>query len=248
MGDGWCFSCFCAHRMLILLPQPRLVYCSDVQDIDEFSTVKGVTLDHTDDYFYNQFNTGSVPITWQNEVRSYQSYVASSVQTGSANPSPRSSGDRDGVFQGAEYFWTWGISVSRPGLVPDARQPQTQPAGPDLPQTCKNTVCCLCVWGGSEWRLNISLLRQHPADAADESRQSLVSNETYMKSGLVSTALWGRPAHTDALKTLKHCCRPTFHSVWRPFTRSGSQLALVSSQISQLFCRPHSPTFISICF
>lgn len=49
-------------------PDPRLVYCSDVQDIDEFSTVKGVTLDHKDDNFYSKFNTGSVPITWQNEV------------------------------------------------------------------------------------------------------------------------------------------------------------------------------------
>ncbi|KAG7234079.1 hypothetical protein INR49_005931 [Caranx melampygus] len=48
-------------------PDPRLVYCSDVQDIDEFSTVKGVTLDGTDSNFYSQFNTGSAPISWQNE-------------------------------------------------------------------------------------------------------------------------------------------------------------------------------------
>ncbi|KAG7218791.1 hypothetical protein INR49_019720 [Caranx melampygus] len=49
-------------------PDPRLVYCSDVQDIDEFSTVKGVTLDGTDSNFYSQFNTGSAPISWQNEI------------------------------------------------------------------------------------------------------------------------------------------------------------------------------------
>lgn len=49
-------------------PDPRLVYCSDVQDIEEFSTVKGVVLDERDDFFYSKFNTGSVPITWQNEV------------------------------------------------------------------------------------------------------------------------------------------------------------------------------------
>uniref|UniRef100_A0A8C9ZQA3 G protein-coupled receptor kinase n=1 Tax=Sander lucioperca TaxID=283035 RepID=A0A8C9ZQA3_SANLU len=49
-------------------PDPRLVYCSDVQDIDEFSSVKGVILDKTDINFYSKFNTGRVPITWQNEV------------------------------------------------------------------------------------------------------------------------------------------------------------------------------------
>ncbi|KAM3600357.1 uncharacterized protein V6R79_021946 [Siganus canaliculatus] len=49
-------------------PDPRQVYCSDVQDIDEFSTVKGVVLDHTDADFYTKFNTGSVPVAWQNEI------------------------------------------------------------------------------------------------------------------------------------------------------------------------------------
>ncbi|XP_041666793.1 G protein-coupled receptor kinase 5-like isoform X2 [Cheilinus undulatus] len=49
-------------------PDPRLVYCSDVQDIDEFSTVKGVTLDQIDANFYSKFNTGSNPVAWQNEV------------------------------------------------------------------------------------------------------------------------------------------------------------------------------------
>uniref|UniRef100_A0AAQ5XTP0 G protein-coupled receptor kinase n=1 Tax=Amphiprion ocellaris TaxID=80972 RepID=A0AAQ5XTP0_AMPOC len=49
-------------------PDPRLVYCSDVQDIEEFSIVKGVTLDHTDSNFYSKFNTGKVPISWQNEI------------------------------------------------------------------------------------------------------------------------------------------------------------------------------------
>uniref|UniRef100_A0A665VRC4 G protein-coupled receptor kinase n=1 Tax=Echeneis naucrates TaxID=173247 RepID=A0A665VRC4_ECHNA len=49
-------------------PDPRQVYCSDVQDIDEFSTVKGVILDNIDTNFYSKFNTGSVPTSWQNEV------------------------------------------------------------------------------------------------------------------------------------------------------------------------------------
>lgn len=50
--------------------QPRHVYCSDVQDIDEFSTVRGVVHTDKDDQFYKQFNTGSVPLSWQNEVTS----------------------------------------------------------------------------------------------------------------------------------------------------------------------------------
>lgn len=51
-----------------LCPQPRAVYCKDVLDIEQFSTVKGVNLDHTDDDFYSKFSTGSVPIPWQSEV------------------------------------------------------------------------------------------------------------------------------------------------------------------------------------
>lgn len=44
------------------------MYCKDVLDIEQFSTVKGVNLDHTDDDFYSKFSTGSVSIPWQNEV------------------------------------------------------------------------------------------------------------------------------------------------------------------------------------
>ncbi|XP_068817352.1 G protein-coupled receptor kinase 5 isoform X2 [Capricornis sumatraensis] len=47
---------------------PRAVYCKDVLDIEQFSTVKGVNLDHTDDDFYSKFSTGSVPIPWQSEM------------------------------------------------------------------------------------------------------------------------------------------------------------------------------------
>ncbi|XP_028716591.1 G protein-coupled receptor kinase 5 isoform X4 [Peromyscus leucopus] len=47
---------------------PRAVYCKDVLDIEQFSTVKGVNLDQTDDDFYSKFSTGSVPIPWQNEM------------------------------------------------------------------------------------------------------------------------------------------------------------------------------------
>ncbi|GAA6083647.1 G protein-coupled receptor kinase 5 isoform X2 [Tachysurus ichikawai] len=47
---------------------PRAVYCKDVLDIEQFSTVKGVNLDQTDNDFYSKFATGSVSIPWQNEM------------------------------------------------------------------------------------------------------------------------------------------------------------------------------------
>ncbi|XP_039767886.1 G protein-coupled receptor kinase 4 isoform X2 [Ornithorhynchus anatinus] len=49
-------------------PDPRAVYCKDVLDIEQFSTVKGVNLDTTDDDFYSKFVTGCVSIPWQNET------------------------------------------------------------------------------------------------------------------------------------------------------------------------------------
>ncbi|KAJ3604039.1 hypothetical protein NHX12_028780 [Muraenolepis orangiensis] len=50
------------------VPDPRAVYCKDVLDIEQFSTVKGVNLDRTDTDFYSKFATGSVSIPWQNEA------------------------------------------------------------------------------------------------------------------------------------------------------------------------------------
>lgn len=64
-----CSSVFLLSLSLCLSPwQPRAVYCKDVLDIEQFSTVKGVNLDPTDDDFYHKFVTGSVSIPWQNEV------------------------------------------------------------------------------------------------------------------------------------------------------------------------------------
>nr|XP_045737541.1 G protein-coupled receptor kinase 4 isoform X3 [Mirounga angustirostris]XP_045737542.1 G protein-coupled receptor kinase 4 isoform X3 [Mirounga angustirostris]XP_045737543.1 G protein-coupled receptor kinase 4 isoform X3 [Mirounga angustirostris]XP_045737544.1 G protein-coupled receptor kinase 4 isoform X3 [Mirounga angustirostris]XP_045737545.1 G protein-coupled receptor kinase 4 isoform X3 [Mirounga angustirostris]XP_054364992.1 G protein-coupled receptor kinase 4 isoform X3 [Mirounga ang len=49
-------------------PDPQAIYCKDVVDIEQFSTVRGVHLDTTDDTFYSQFATGCVSIPWQNEM------------------------------------------------------------------------------------------------------------------------------------------------------------------------------------
>lgn len=53
--------------------QPHAVYAKDVLDIEQFSTVKGVNLDASDDTFYSKFNMGSISIPWQNEVSNVKS-------------------------------------------------------------------------------------------------------------------------------------------------------------------------------
>uniref|UniRef100_A0A3B3TAM0 G protein-coupled receptor kinase n=1 Tax=Paramormyrops kingsleyae TaxID=1676925 RepID=A0A3B3TAM0_9TELE len=49
-------------------PHPLAVYCKDVLDIEQFSTVKGVELEPSDSSLYHRFCTGCVSITWQNEM------------------------------------------------------------------------------------------------------------------------------------------------------------------------------------
>lgn len=66
--------------------QPRAVYCKDVLDIEQFSTVKGVSLDASDDTFYSKFSTGSVSIPWQDEVSMHASFISPQLV-----PTPRRS-------------------------------------------------------------------------------------------------------------------------------------------------------------
>uniref|UniRef100_A0A0A9ZGM9 G protein-coupled receptor kinase n=2 Tax=Lygus hesperus TaxID=30085 RepID=A0A0A9ZGM9_LYGHE len=56
------------------IPDPHAVYAKDVLDIEQFSTVKGVNLDSSDDSFYSRFNTGSVSIPWQHEMIETECY------------------------------------------------------------------------------------------------------------------------------------------------------------------------------
>lgn len=60
----------CVWRVLVFVLQPQAIYCKDVLDIEQFSTVKGVELEPKDESFYSKVSTGSVSIPWQNEVRS----------------------------------------------------------------------------------------------------------------------------------------------------------------------------------
>uniref|UniRef100_A0A183B876 G protein-coupled receptor kinase n=1 Tax=Echinostoma caproni TaxID=27848 RepID=A0A183B876_9TREM len=56
------------------LPDPHAVYAKDVLDIEQFSTVKGVTLDLQDVEFYKRFCSGAVSIPWQNEIIETECY------------------------------------------------------------------------------------------------------------------------------------------------------------------------------
>ncbi|XP_061596535.1 G protein-coupled receptor kinase 6 isoform X2 [Cololabis saira] len=49
-------------------PDPQAIYCKDVLDIEQFSTVKGVELEAKDESFYGKVSTGCVSIPWQNEM------------------------------------------------------------------------------------------------------------------------------------------------------------------------------------
>lgn len=72
------------------IPDPHAVYAKDVLDIEQFSTVKGVSLDSTDDSFYSKFNTGSVSIPWQNEVSAFFRRLLSPSRCVRVSRSPRS--------------------------------------------------------------------------------------------------------------------------------------------------------------
>ena len=52
--------------------QPKAVYAKDVLDIEQFSTVKGITIENRDEEFYSRFDTGPVSHAWQKEVKFFQ--------------------------------------------------------------------------------------------------------------------------------------------------------------------------------
>ncbi|XP_049779043.1 G protein-coupled receptor kinase 2 [Schistocerca cancellata] len=70
------------------VPDPHAVYAKDVLDIEQFSTVKGVNLDASDDTFYSKFNTGSVSIPWQNEMVETECFKELNVFGPNNTPTP----------------------------------------------------------------------------------------------------------------------------------------------------------------
>ncbi|XP_059612058.1 G protein-coupled receptor kinase 2 [Phlebotomus argentipes] len=70
------------------VPDPHAVYAKDVLDIEQFSTVKGVNIDASDENFYTKFNTGSVSISWQNEMIETECFRELNVFAPNENPTP----------------------------------------------------------------------------------------------------------------------------------------------------------------
>ncbi|XP_077596914.1 rhodopsin kinase GRK1b [Stigmatopora nigra] len=50
------------------VPDPKMVYAKDIDDVGAFSTIKGVVMDNKDTEFFKDFSTGNVPIPWQEEM------------------------------------------------------------------------------------------------------------------------------------------------------------------------------------
>nr|XP_020454658.1 rhodopsin kinase-like [Monopterus albus] len=50
------------------VPDPKMVYAKDIEDVGAFSTIRGVVLDNKDAEFYSDFASGNVPIPWQEEM------------------------------------------------------------------------------------------------------------------------------------------------------------------------------------
>lgn len=100
------------------------MYCKDVLDIEQFSTVKGVELEPKDESFYSKVSTGSVSIPWQDEVRDMPSLATHTFCRVSVCACDRKNtmwcvvpaDDRDGVFRRAECFPPGRDGSSRPGL------------------------------------------------------------------------------------------------------------------------------------
>jgi len=67
---------------------PHAVYAKDVLDIEQFSTVKGVTLEKADTDFYAKFATGSVTIPWQQEMCDTKVYDDLNVFAPDGGPTP----------------------------------------------------------------------------------------------------------------------------------------------------------------
>lgn len=69
------------------VPDPRAVYCKDVLDIEQFSSVKGVRLDESDEEFYRKFSSGSVSIPWQSEMIEMECFAELNVFGENGTPS-----------------------------------------------------------------------------------------------------------------------------------------------------------------
>lgn len=113
------------------------MYAKDVLDIEQFSTVKGVNLDASDDSFYSQFNMGSVSIPWQTEVSEWGRGSPGHGASGLA-PSPVQMIETE-CFKELNVFgpsqtrppdlcWELPPAEDRRGCFPFRRKPRSRPS------------------------------------------------------------------------------------------------------------------------
>uniref|UniRef100_A0A3Q2T9W6 G protein-coupled receptor kinase n=1 Tax=Fundulus heteroclitus TaxID=8078 RepID=A0A3Q2T9W6_FUNHE len=50
------------------VPDPKVVYAKDLDDVGAFSSVRGVALEEPDKTFFDEFSTGNISIPWQEEM------------------------------------------------------------------------------------------------------------------------------------------------------------------------------------
>uniref|UniRef100_A0A3B3ZFR6 G protein-coupled receptor kinase n=1 Tax=Periophthalmus magnuspinnatus TaxID=409849 RepID=A0A3B3ZFR6_9GOBI len=50
------------------VPDPRMVYAKNIDDVGAFSSIKGIVMDNKDDDFFTEFASGNIPIPWQEEM------------------------------------------------------------------------------------------------------------------------------------------------------------------------------------
>uniref|UniRef100_A0AAV2J7V4 G protein-coupled receptor kinase n=1 Tax=Knipowitschia caucasica TaxID=637954 RepID=A0AAV2J7V4_KNICA len=50
------------------VPDPKMVYAKDIDDVGAFSSIKGIVIDNKDNDFFTEFSSGNIPIPWQEEM------------------------------------------------------------------------------------------------------------------------------------------------------------------------------------
>lgn len=192
--------------------QPRHVYCSDVQDIDEFSTVRGGVHTEKDDQFYQKFNTGSVSLSWQNEVMSCltrPAVVQLGQEWGFKWYFSLTQMIESGCFKELNVFGPGGKRT--PDLVwsdtankePSSRRGQRGQQGLFRKLFHKRVSLVqrlsLEVYGCDQsW--TCAVLQQHPSDSDVESRQKLQPREDAANPEFISATLWRKKTCSNAAR------------------------------------------------
>uniref|UniRef100_A0A8B9YBK7 G protein-coupled receptor kinase n=1 Tax=Bos mutus grunniens TaxID=30521 RepID=A0A8B9YBK7_BOSMU len=198
------------------VPDPRAVYCKDVLDIEQFSTVKGVNLDHTDDDFYSKFSTGSVPIPWQSEMIETECFKELSVfgphvPSHGPEPKPPSGTAKEGLLRGSSS-----VSIKTiPRVHPIPR--------PVLTTTSIQTTEILTLMNK-----NSSILEVVPEETG------------FCSPAALNLCMFPRICHSAAVSRSNHCCFGFFFK--RNKFLNENTAAFFPSELFCSFCQSQLPS------